>query len=81
MATLKPSALALPTRSLKNLPPRPSGYEAVASCSRATPGLMFDVISPAVVAADLTISNLLEATRAARLVEQHALDPTLPGSR
>ena len=45
---------------------------AAASCSRATPALMFDVISPAVVAADLTISNLLEPARAARLVEQHA---------
>ena len=40
---------------------------------------MFDVITPAMVAADLTISMLLEGPRAARLVEQHAIDPTLPG--
>ena len=40
---------------------------------------MFDAITPAVVAADLTIGYLLDDARAARLVEQHALDPTLPG--
>jgi hypothetical protein len=39
---------------------------------------MFDVISPAVAAARLTIGNLLDQNRAARMVEQHALDPRLP---
>ena len=42
-------------------------------------GVMFDAISPAVVASDHTISELLEPARAGRLVEQHALDPALPG--
>jgi hypothetical protein len=32
-----------------------------------------------VVAADLTVSQLLDPERAARLVEQKAIDPTLPG--
>ena len=40
---------------------------------------MFDAITPAVVAANLTVGYLLDDARAARLVEQHALDPTLPG--
>ncbi len=40
---------------------------------------MFDAITPAVVAADMTLGYLLTDTRAARLVEQHALDPALPG--
>jgi Met-zincin/Domain of unknown function (DUF5117) len=79
MATLKPSALALPDAVVKNLPPRPSGYEGGRELFPRNTGLMFDVLTPALVAADLTISNLLEATRAARLVEQHAVDPTLPG--
>ena len=64
---------------IKNLPPRPSGYERSRELFPRYTGLMFDVITPAVVAADLTISNLLEHARAARLVEQHALDPSLPG--
>ena len=39
MATLKPSALALPRLRVEESPPRPSGYgKAAASCSRATPG-------------------------------------------
>ena len=79
MATLKPSALTLPDSVVKSLPPRPSGYEGSRELFPRNTGLMFDVITPAVVAADLTISNLLENTRAARLVEQHAIDPTLPG--
>ena len=36
-------------------------------------------ITPAVVAADLVIGQLLDPARAARLVEQRALDPAQPG--
>jgi hypothetical protein len=79
MATLKPSALALPDSVVKNLPPRPSGYEGSRELFPRNTGLMFDVLTPPMVAADLTISNLLEPARAARLVEQHAIDPALPG--
>ena len=39
---------------------------------------MFDAISPAVVAADMTLGFLLDGTRAARIVQQSALDPSLP---
>ena len=80
MTTLKPSELALPASVLKSLPPRPSGYDGGSRelFPRYT-GLMFDVITPAVVASDLTISNLLEPARAARLVEQKAVDASLPG--
>ena len=42
-------------------------------------GAVFDAVSPAVVAADHTVSQLLDPERAARLVEQKALDPSLPG--
>ena len=31
------------------------------------------------VAADLTVSNILDPARAARVVEQHAIDPSIPG--
>ena len=37
-------------------------------------GQMFDAITPAVIAADLTLGFLLDEARAARLVEQNALD-------
>ena len=40
---------------------------------------MFDAITPAVVAANMTVGLLLNNARAARPVEQHALDPSMPG--
>ena len=79
LATLEPSALAIPRSVLASLPPRPSGYGRTRELFPRYTGLMFDAISPAVVASDHTISELLQPDRAARLVEQHALDPSLPG--
>jgi hypothetical protein len=79
MASISPSALALPADLLKKIPPRPSGYGRTRELFPRYTGLMFDAVSPAVSAADLTVSLLLSSDRAARLVEQKALDPALPG--
>jgi hypothetical protein len=78
LATVKPSALALPASLMKIVPPRPSGFGGGRELFPRTTGLMFDAISPAVVAADMTLGVLLDGTRAARIVQQSALDPTLP---
>jgi hypothetical protein len=40
---------------------------------------VFDAIAPAASAADMTLALLLDPQRAARLVQQKALDPSLPG--
>ncbi|MFB3852751.1 MAG: zinc-dependent metalloprotease [Vicinamibacterales bacterium] len=79
LRTLSPSELVLPQRILKLLPPRPDGFDMNRELFPRTTGLPFDAITPAVVAADLTVSTILRPDRAARLVNQHALDPTLPG--
>jgi hypothetical protein len=79
LATLAPAELVLPMALLEQLPPRPSGYGRTRELFPRYTGLMFDAITPAVVAADHTIASVLEAQRAARIVEQHALDPSLPG--
>ena len=79
LETLKPSELALPRELLGKIPPRPSGYGNTRELFPRYTGQMFDAITPAVVASDLTVGYLLDDARAARLVEQHALDPTLPG--
>ncbi len=79
LATLKPSELALPRELLGKIPPRPSGYGNTRELFPRYTGQMFDAITPAVVASDLTVGFLLDDARAARLVEQHALDPALPG--
>ena len=79
IASLSPAALALPTDLLKKIPPRPSGYGRTRELFPRYTGLMFDAISPAVTAADHVVGFLLAPDRAARLVEQKAIDPTLPG--
>jgi hypothetical protein len=40
---------------------------------------MFDLVTPAVVLADHTLRNILNGSRAARLVEQNAFDSSIPG--
>ena len=79
LSTITPSALALPEVVRKRLPPRPDGYDMTRELFPRYTGMTFDVISPAVVAATHTFANIFEPERAARIVEQHAVDPTLPG--
>ncbi len=79
LATIQPSVLTLPEVVLKKLPPRPSGYGRTRELFPRYTGDTFDVITPAMVAAYHTVSNILESERAARMVEQHAVDPSLPG--
>jgi len=79
LRTLKPSELTIPEGVLKLLPARPPGFGPHRELFPRFTGSTFDAISPAVVAADLTLSYLVDAERAARLIEQKALDPNLPG--
>ncbi|HEY5545982.1 MAG TPA: zinc-dependent metalloprotease [Gemmatimonadaceae bacterium] len=79
MASISPAALALPPELLKKIPPRPPGYGRTRELFPRYTGLMFDAISPAVTAAGHVVGTLLASDRAARLVEQKAIDPTLPG--
>ncbi len=77
--TLKPAELAVPQQVLDAIPPRPPGFGRHRELFPRTTGDGFDPLSPATVAADVTIGFLLQFDRAARLVAQHALDPSLPG--
>jgi hypothetical protein len=78
MNTMSLEELALPGDLLEILPPRPSGFGPHRELFPRYTGSMFDAISPATVAAGHTISNMLDPARAARMVEQNALDPSLP---
>ncbi|MDR3703542.1 MAG: zinc-dependent metalloprotease [Candidatus Sulfopaludibacter sp.] len=78
-ATLKPSELTVPKQVLDAIPPRPPGYGRHRELFPRTTGDGFDPLSPATVAADVTIGFTLELDRAARMVAQHAVDPSLPG--
>ena len=79
LRTLDPAELRLPESVLKAIPPRPSGYGPHRELFPRYTGPVFDAVAPAVVAADHTVLQLLDPERAARLLEQKALDPSLPG--
>ncbi len=77
--TLKPSELTVPKQVLDAIPPRPPGFGMHRELFARTTGEGFDPLSPATIAADVTIGFTLQFTRAARMVAQHAVDPSLPG--
>ncbi len=79
MRVLQPSALALPDSLLRLIPPRPEGFDMTRELFPRNTGMAFDALTPAVVAAQHLVGILLTPDRAARMAEQHALDPTLPG--
>ncbi|MEI9976615.1 MAG: zinc-dependent metalloprotease [Ignavibacteriota bacterium] len=78
-ATLKPSELTVPKQILDAIPPRPPGFGRHRELFPRTTGTTFDPLSPATVAADVTIGFVLQLDRASRMVAQHAEDPSLPG--
>jgi hypothetical protein len=77
--TLKPAELTIPKQVLDAIPPRPPGFGRHRELFPRTTGDGFDPITPGAVAADVTIGFTLELDRAARMVAQHSVDPTLPG--
>jgi Met-zincin/Domain of unknown function (DUF5117) len=77
--TLAPRELTIPSDVLANLPPRPFRYGPHQELFRRNTGLVFDALAPAVAAADATLQFLFFPQRAARMVQQKALDPSLPG--
>ena len=78
-ATLKPAELTIPRKLLEQIPPRPPGYGMHRELFNRSTGEAFDPLAPATVASDVTIGFILQPDRAARMVAQHAVEPTLPG--
>jgi len=78
-ATLKPSELTVPKQVLDVIPPRPPGFGRHRELFPRTTGDGFDPITPGAIAADVTIGFTLQLDRSARMVAQHAVDPSLPG--
>ncbi len=79
LTTLEPAALDLPDALLGVLPPRPDGFPPNRELFAGRTGPLFDPLAAAATAARLTIAELLQPERAARLVDQHRRDPDLPG--
>lgn len=79
LSTITPDALALPEGLIQKIPPRPSGYPAGLETFDRHTGPTFDPIAAAESAAGTTLSYLLDAERAARLIEYNARDSKQPG--
>ena len=79
LRALRVDELRLPESVIEIIPPRPVGFGRHRELFPRNTGPMFDRVSPAAMAADLVVASLLEPTRAARLIEQHAGDESLPG--
>jgi hypothetical protein len=80
LSTLSVDELRIPERILALIPPPAFGYgggTAEPFARRTDP--TFDPIGAAAIAADLAVSALLQPARAARLVQQSALNPLSPG--
>jgi hypothetical protein len=79
MQTITPAALELPEALIRKIPPRPTGYPATIEVFRGHTGPTFDPMAAAEAAADNTLSYLLDAERASRLIEYQARDERQPG--
>lgn len=79
LATLAPKELAVPRRVLAAIPPRPHTYAPTRELFGRRTDPVFDALAPAEAATEIALDALLQPQRAARLVEQHALDAKLPG--
>jgi len=80
LATITPAALALPSRVVDLIPPRPFGYnENPREVFKRHTGMTFDPLGPPEAAAAMTLGFIFNPERAARIVGQHAMDPAMPG--
>jgi len=78
LATIKPESLAIPEKILRLIPPRPPTYPQHEDLFLGYTGLTFDPLGAVETAANLTVSLILYPDRAARLVEYHSRDTSLP---
>ena len=78
LATLSPAVLTLREDLLRLLPPRPPEYGPTRDTFRGHTGLTFDPLGAAEGAATHTLGFLFYPHRAARIVEHHQRDASLP---
>lgn len=82
LTTLDPKELVVPDSTLRLMPPTAYGYGSGRSelfAKRTSP--VFDPIGVVEIAADMTVTGLLEPNRAARAIDQNMRDKTSPHFR
>ena len=70
LSTLSPAALRLDPRLVARIPPAPPGHPSTAERFPRSTGQLLDPVAMAAVAAELTVSALLQPQRAARLMSR-----------
>ena len=78
LATLEPSVLNIPERVTSLIPPRPPQSGASQELFPRHTGYVFDPMAAASTAALITLDQLTDHKRAARLNNQHRIDASLP---
>lgn len=78
LATLEPSALNIPERVTSLIPPRPPQSGASRELFPRHTGYVFDPMAAASTAALITLDQLTDHKRAARLNNQHRVEASLP---
>lgn len=79
LQTLNAGVIAVPKSKLELFPPRAFGFSRSRESFKSNTGVTFDALGAPATASDLTLRLLLHPERAARLVQQHAIDNKLPG--
>lgn len=74
LLTIQPEVIAIPQEKLKLFPPRAFGFGRSRESFNSNTGVAFDVLGAPATASELTLSLLLHPERAARLIQQKALD-------
>jgi hypothetical protein len=74
LRTLEAEVLAIPKEKLDLFPPRAFGYQRSRESFKSNTGVAFDALGAAATASDMSLSLLLHPERAARLVQQKAID-------
>ena len=78
LATLEPNALNIPERLTSLIPPRPPQSGTSRELFPRHTGYVFDPMAAASTAALITLDQLTDHKRAARLNNQHRVDASLP---
>lgn len=79
LLTLQPSELALDENLIMLIPPKPLGYHRSRESMPSKEGVLFDPVSIAGAASEMTLGLLLNPERANRLVDFHYRDNNQPG--
>ena len=78
LRTIRPETLTLPENLIALIPPSAPGYPRTREDFRGRTGVTFDPVSAAEAAASITVGLMLHPERAARLVQYHSEDSSLP---